>query len=99
MSKYIFKRKRETMTTYRRSTKGYEFISETTDVASFVDAICKIEDTDTFPQDNGIIRDQAGAEVYDPESPEYFDFVDYTYHLIDESELDRGMIDAMMIDS
>lgn len=67
---------------YNSLTHGWQFLGMASDLISKI-----IHFETIFDQDNGTYTDQQGNEVYDPENPEYADFKDYEYYLLDKDHL------------
>jgi len=86
--KLIFKRTGENVSSYNRSTRGYEFIDTCENEEEFYNIIMKIEENDYFPQEDGKVLNANGNEVFDPRFTNSFDDCDYNYYL-ESSEHDE----------
>ena len=85
----LFKHTQENVSSYNRSTNGWEFITDVETLQDFRNKVGDYEDQDYFLQDDGSVTDCDGNEVIDndPNSTS-FDFGDYTYHAIKSDEID-----------
>lgn len=69
---------------YRLRTEKSEVIDEVNNRSEFVKLVRSLEDDHIFPDlCTGYAYDEDGNEVYDPNYPNTFDFVDYKYTLED----------------
>ena len=75
----IFQKIPQNVSSYNRSTHGWVFNDTCEDLQDFKNKMLNWEDANTFEQEDGLILDQNGSEVYDPDYPTYFEFGDYDY--------------------
>jgi hypothetical protein len=87
--KAVFKKVNECVSYYNRSTKGFEFVGKVNNDKEMYNLVASLEDNDFFPQENGIVLDASGSEVFDPSYPDDFDFGDYSYVTYDMDSLDE----------
>lgn len=87
--KVLIKKTRENVSNYNRSTNGIEVIQVVTGNEQAYSLVSSLEDSDFFPQENGYVLSAAGNEVFDPNYPDCFDFVDYSYNVENISDLDH----------
>jgi len=87
--KYLAKKTGENVRAYQSiGNKGVEILDTIESVEDFYNKISNLEDSDFYPQEDGIVLDGSENEVYDPKYPETFDFTDYTYSIVDGDSLD-----------
>ena len=79
--KFITKQTGENVSLYNRSTHGLEIIDVVKSHEEFYQKVQSLEDSDFFPQDNGVVLRASQNEAYDPQYPNEFDFGDYRYYL------------------
>jgi hypothetical protein len=91
----IFEHRPENVSNHNRSTKGWIFHKLVESERDFYNVIKNWEDQDFFDQEDGTVTDQNGSEVFDPERPDHFDFLDYTYQLVKLDELDEHQTNAI----
>jgi len=87
--KYLFKITPEHVRSYNRFTHGYELIQTVASNEEAYDVVANLEDDDFFDQEDGTVNNCNGNEVYDPKYPDMFDFRDYSYQVIEFTNLDR----------
>lgn len=94
--KLVIKKTFENVSSYNRKTDGHEFITTVNSIEEFKSKIESLEDQDYFDQEDGRVLDQDGNEVYDPSSPDSFDFGDYRYFIIEADSLDEDWDQAIV---
>lgn len=88
--KYLIKRTNENVRGYQKiGNKGHEAICTVADLQDFHNKVEELESNDFFPQEDGIVLNSAGNEVFDTNYPNDFDFGDYIYYMIDAEDLDH----------
>lgn len=95
---YIFKHTPENISKHRRSTSGWEFVAECNSIEAFKKGLELKHYQDWFDQEDGSVLDQTGNEVYDPRYPDTAEFGDFTYFLVDESDLNPQQKLAVEVD-
>jgi hypothetical protein len=93
----------ENVRAYRRSTNGYHFKGIAKDQQDFYNKVTTWESQDIFTMEDGVILDQSQNEVFNPASPDSFDFYDYTYAMVSVESLnhydDAALIRAIEVDN
>lgn len=69
---------------YRQFPSGKEVVKVSENI-TLINELDRLEMI--FTDDSGIVSDESGNEVYDPKYPDFADFHDYTYHVIDVDSL------------
>ena len=87
--KFLLKITSDNVSSYNRSTKGYEFIQTVESDKIAYDVVARLEDVDFFPQEDGKVLDGSGNEVFDPAYPDDFDFGDYRFVVSEYDMLDE----------
>ena len=87
--KLLVKRTPDNVITYNQSAKGLEVIQTVGSNEEAYDVVARLEDSDFFPQDDGVVLNYGGNEVYDPKYPNMWEMGDYTYYVEDVSDLDE----------
>lgn len=85
--KILFKITPENVSSYSRSTKGFEFINTIEADEEAYQIVQSYEDTDFFPQEDGTVLRESGSDCYDPKYPGEFDFGDYRYMVWETSDI------------
>ncbi len=92
--KAIFKKTSDNVSTYNRSTNGYEFIGTVETLEDFYDKILELEQNDYYPQKDGTVLNANGNEIFDPNYPERFNDVDYNYFAEDVEKISPNEYDV-----
>lgn len=86
--KALFIKYPQNVSQYRNSVNGWEFIATVDSNEEAFKIVARLEDQDFFPQDDGTVKTASGAWCYDPAHPDCFEFGDYTYYVVEVSEID-----------
>lgn len=93
--KAIFGKVGQNVSNYNAETRGWNFLGTATTEKEFYNRIQNWEDRDFFEQEDGTVTNQNGEEIFNPESPDTFNFFDYEYHLVDVEDLNEDQIRAV----
>lgn len=75
----IIKNISENCAVYDKTTHGKTFIDTCDNVGEFKEIVKQLHDSDFFEQPNGSVTDQQGDEIFNPRTPDYIDFGDFSY--------------------
>jgi hypothetical protein len=87
--KFLIKQTKENVRAYQTiGNKGVQVLDTVDSLEDLYNKVQTLEDDDFYPQEDGIVLNAAGNEVFDPNYPNDFDFVDYKYYMVDQEDLD-----------
>lgn len=88
--KYLIKKTGDNVRAYQSiGNKGVQVMDTVESLEDLYDKVSNLEDSDFYPQEDGIVISASGNEVFDPAYPNSFEFGDYTYSMVDSDDLDE----------
>lgn len=88
--KALFIKYPQNVSQYRNTVNGWKFIETIDSEADAYRIVANREDQDFLPQDDGTVTTASGPECYDPAHPDRFEFGDFTYYVVELSDLVEG---------
>lgn len=84
----LFKQFSRTSSEYLRHDNGLVLLEELKDGQTLIDRLDYYE-SEVYENEDGIVVDHNGCEVYDKDYPNVADFRDYKYYVVDEYDMNR----------
>lgn len=69
---------------YSLFKNGIETIEDLESLEQFKQVVLNLENSQSFLQDDGRVLDSNGNEIFDPNYPDEFDYIDYAYRIKEE---------------
>lgn len=87
--KYLIKTTNENVRAYQSiGNKGVQVLDTVNSLEDLYNKVANLEDSSFYPQEDGVVLNCSGNEVFDPAYPNHFDFCDYSYSMIDSDDLE-----------